>query len=85
MTENKPLKDIDWRTRQERQREAIPQIKRWYDESVRRGDERTTRALTSVLWLLMDEREYDAWVTDDTLDKRNIQELRLENWYEELK
>ena len=60
------LKDIDWRTHEARQAEAIPEIKRWYESAERNGDIQQQRAFSAVLWLLMEPKDYKAFVTQIT-------------------
>lgn len=59
------LKDIDFRTRAERQKAAIPDFKEWYQDLIAHQalgySERTQGQLTmlsSVLWYLLPEKDY---------------------------
>lgn len=59
------LKDIDFRSREERQKSAITEFKEWYEDLVAHQaleySERTQGQLTmlsSVLWYLLPEKDY---------------------------
>lgn len=59
------LKDIDFRTRAERQKDMIPDFMEWYEDLIAHQaltySERTQGQLTmlsSVLWYLLPEKDY---------------------------
>lgn len=54
------LKDIDFRTREQRSEKAIAQIIEWYEDALKQGDTRQASAFSAVLWLLLDKDEYKA-------------------------
>jgi hypothetical protein len=61
------IKDIDFRTREERGKEAIPEMVEWYKELLDRAGEEPysdllqgqISMLSSVLWLLLPKNEYN--------------------------
>lgn len=59
------IKDIDWRAWSERNKNAVHEIMQWYDLIWRQVQEAPSErlyaqmaALSSVLWLLLDEKRY---------------------------
>lgn len=59
------LKDIDFRSREERQKQMIPDLKDWYENLQAHqalSYSETTQAqitmLSSILWLLLPEKDY---------------------------
>lgn len=67
------LKDIDFRSREERQSEAIKEIQQWHDIALVAGDMSQVRAFASVLWLLMPEKDYKKFMKSP-LEERNEQD-----------
>ena len=65
------LDDIDFRTHEARQADALTEIKGWHDIAFRKAmkdpSERhlaNLQVLSSVLWLLMDSKDYEKLTRD---------------------
>jgi hypothetical protein len=60
------IKDIDFRTREERQKQALPDFVEWYKDLAKKSEEEgysdllqgQLTMLSSVLWYLLPEKDY---------------------------